>query len=366
MIPNSQIPSLYTYEPGRPLEEVAREIGFGDAHAITKLASNENPLGPSPAAIHAMRAQAEQMHIYPDGGAYYLRQALAEQLNVPPDSLIFGTGSNELIVFLGHVFLGPGTNLVMSEQAFIIYHLVAASFGAETRMIPSKDFGHDLQAMAEAVDENTRLFCIANPNNPTGTLIDPAELRAVIEGLPEHVLVVLDEAYIELLDTDQRPELHLTRPNLIALRTFSKAYGLAGLRIGYGIAPPELIGLLSKVRQPFNVSAMAQAAALAAIADQAHVDALRTLTRDGLARLQAAADALGIPTVPSFANFILFETGAGRACFEALQQRGVIVRPMDGYSLPEHIRVSVGTREENEHFIRELPAALAEVRGASA
>ncbi|MDF3128362.1 histidinol-phosphate transaminase [Kiritimatiellaeota bacterium B1221] len=360
LLPRPGIDTLMVYEPGRPLEEVAREQGLHPSELI-KLASNENNLGPSPKAVTAMREAASQMHLYPDGGAFYLRNALAEKLGISPDMLIFGNGSNELIEFLGHVFLQPGTNLVMSQSAFIIYKLVADSFGAETRMAPMQNFTHDLEAMAACIDENTRLVFVANPNNPTGTRVRNADLKSFLDALPPHVLPVLDEAYVELLDPAAQPDslswVKAQRP-LILLRTFSKTYGLAGLRLGYGIGSPELINWLGKFRQPFNVNAMAQAAALAAIQDEAYVQQTRGCIQEGLAFFEQTFKELGLEAVPSFANFILVKTGNGRAVFQALQKRGVIARPMDGYGLPDWLRISVGLPEENQKAMTILKEVL--------
>lgn len=348
--PRPGIDNLMVYEPGRPLEEVAREHGL-QPDALIKLASNENNLGPSPKAIAAMQAAAPLMHLYPDGGNFYLRNALAAKLGIQPAMLIFGNGSNELIEFLGHVFLQPGTNLVMSQAAFIIYKLVADSFGAETRMAPMQNFAHDLDAMAALVDENTRLVFVANPNNPTGTRVDAAALKTFIDALPAHVLPVLDEAYVELLAPENQPDsiswVTSGRP-LILLRTFSKTYGLAGIRLGYGVAQPDLIQWLGKFRQPFNVNAMAQAAALAAIDDDDHVEKTRRCIQEGLAFFENTCAAMGLETVPSCANFLLIKTGEGRKVFQALQKKGVIARPMDGYGLPEWLRISVGLPHENQ------------------
>ncbi len=358
--PRPGIDNLMVYEPGRPLEEVAREQGLNPSELV-KLASNENNLGPSPKAVSAMQKAASQMHLYPDGGAFYLRNTLAEKLGISSDMLIFGNGSNELIEFLGHVFLQPGTNLVMSQSAFIIYKLVADSFGAETRMAPMKNFTHDLDAMAECIDENTRLVFVANPNNPTGTRVSNEELKSFLDALPEHVLPVLDEAYVELLDPAEQPDslnwVKEQRP-LILLRTFSKTYGLAGLRLGYGIASPELINWLGKFRQPFNVNAMAQAAAMAALQDEDYVQQTRTCIKEGLAFFEDTFRDLGLEVVPSFANFILVKTGNGREVFQALQKRGVIARPMDGYGLPDWLRISVGLPEENQKAMKILKEVL--------
>ncbi|MDA3872809.1 MAG: histidinol-phosphate transaminase [Kiritimatiellae bacterium] len=357
--PRKGIDDLVVYEPGRPLEEVAREHGIATGDLV-KLASNENNLGPSPKAVEAMREAATRMHLYPDGGAFYLRQALSKKLGVSPDMLIFGNGSNELIEFLGHVFLEPGLNLVMSQSALIIYKLVAETFGAEARMAPMRNFTHDLDAIAGLIDEHTRLVFVANPNNPTGTRVDNDALKSFLDALPSHVLPVLDEAYVELLAPEDQPDslswVKESRP-LILLRTFSKTYGLAGLRLGYGVAHPDLIHLLGKFRQPFNVNAMAQAAAMAAIEDDDYVQRTRTRIREGLAFFERSCGELGLETVPSCANFLLIRTGEGRRRFQEMQACGVIARPMDGYGLPDWLRVSVGTETENQRamdVLREL------------
>lgn len=360
LIPKPGLERLMVYEPGRPLEEVARAHGL-EPSALVKLASNENSLGPSPKAVEAMRAAAGSMHLYPDGGAFYLRKALSEKLGVPGDHLLFGNGSNEIIEFLGHVFLGPGTNLVMSQAAFVIYKLVADSFGAETRMAPMRGFTHDLEAMLGLIDGGTRLVFVANPNNPTGTRVDNAALESFLNRVPDHVLVVLDEAYVELLPpAEQPPSLEWVKAGrqVLVMRTFSKTYGLAGIRLGYAAGAPGVLGLLNKFRQPFNVNAMALAGALAALEDDAYVERTRALVREGLGYFEAACGELGLETVPSVANFLLIRTGEGRAKFEALMAKGVIARPMDGYGLPEWLRVTVGTRRENERFMACLREVL--------
>lgn len=358
--PRPGIDSLMVYEPGRPLEEVAREHRIHPDELI-KLASNENNLGPSPKAVQAMRDAAGEMHLYPDGGAFYLRHALAEKLGVRNDMLIFGNGSNELIEFLGHVFLQAGTNIVMSQSAFIIYKLVAETFGAEARMAPMQNFTHDLDAMAEMVDDDTRLIFVANPNNPTGTRVENGKLKSFLDALPDHVLPVLDEAYVELLPLEDQPNsmewVKNPRP-LIVLRTFSKTYGLAGLRLGYGVADPDLINWLGKFRQPFNVNAMAQTAALAAIEDDGYVENTRKVIQDGLAFFENSCMELGLETVPSSANFLLIKTGEGRRHFHELQKKGVIARPMDGYGLPEWLRISVGLPQENHRAMKILKEVL--------
>ncbi len=349
--------ALATYQPGKPIEEVARELGLGDPERIVKLASNENPLGPSPRALEAMRTAASRMHIYPDGDSYYLREALARRFGVSRDEVFLGHGSNEILALLGHVFLEPGVSAVMSEHAFVVYKLVTALYQGTIIETPARELGHDLDAMRAAIRPDTRVVFIANPNNPTGTMIPADALHRFIDALPEHVAAVLDEAYVELLPPRLQPDVLRyvrERRNVFVLRTFSKAHGLAGLRIGYAIAPPEGIALLNRVRQPFNVNAMAQAAALAALEDDAHIARTRALVEEGLDQVSQALAGMGIDYVPSSANFLLVKVGNGRGYFDALLRRGVIVRPVDGYGLPEYIRVSIGTRAENERFLDAL------------
>lgn len=352
---------LGIYEPGRPIEEVARELGFASAGQVIKLASNENALGPSPKAMAAMRASVRRMHLYPDGGAFYLREALARNLHVNPGQLMVGAGSNELIEFIGHIFLDKGVGMVMADRAFVVYKLVADMFRAKTVMVPMKAFTHDLDAMLEAITPETRIVFIANPNNPTGTMVGGAELEAFLHRVPDHVITVIDEAYIELLEPALQPDtmryVHEGR-KVILLRTFSKTYGLAGLRIGYAVAPEECIQLMQRVRQPFNTAAMAQEAAVAALGDEGHVERTRAMVKEGLACFEAAFRKMGLDYVPSVANFILVKVGRGREVFDAMQRLGVIVRPMDPYRLPEHIRITVGKRPENRRCIRALGTVL--------
>ncbi len=359
---NEWISSVPVYEPGKPIEEVARELGFADAAEIIKVASNENELGPSPKAVEAMGAAAGEMHRYPDGGGFYLKQKLANKLGVKPGNLILGNGSNELIEFLGHVFLQPGANLVMSECAFVVYRLVAALFNAEAIVAPMKNFTHDLDAMLAAVTPETRMIVVCNPNNPTGTLNRPEEIEAFLEKLPDPVLAVFDEAYFELVPDEAKADIlkHIRadRENIIVLRTFSKAYGLAGLRLGYGIAHEKLITLLNHARQPFNVNAMALAAARAALDDHEHIERTRDMVFQGLELFAEKLSLLGVEFLPSFANFILVKTGHGRAVFSELQKRKVIVRPMDGYGLPDWIRITIGTPEQNEAVLLALKEVL--------
>lgn len=358
--PNSWIASVPMYQPGKPIEETARELGFTDIAEIVKVASNENEFGPAPSAIKAMKDNAELMHRYPDGGCFYLKERLSKHLEVTPEHLILGNGSNELIEFLGHCYLNSDTNLVMSEYAFVVYRLTAALFQSQAIVVPAKDYGHDLEKMLEAITPETRMVAICNPNNPTGTLLSSDEINHFLDRLPSHVLAVFDEAYIEFVDKSLQSDL-ISRikagaKNILLLRTFSKAYGLAGLRVGYAVAHPELIELLNHVRQPFNVNAMAQAAAIAALDDQDFIQMLKEANRSGLEFFYQNIPT-GIEYIPSSANFIMVKTGDATKHFIELQKKKIIIRPMAGYGLPEWIRITIGTEEQN----RRVLAALAEL-----
>ncbi len=361
---NPWVHGMGTYEPGRPIEEVARELGFKDSDEIIKLASNENALGPSPKAVQAMREAASKMHLYPDGSSFYIRRKLSRKLGVPMDEILMTHGSNEAIELLGHVFLGAGTNIVMADRAFVVYKLVAATFQAETISVPMKEHTHDLDAMLAAITPATRLVFISNPNNPTGTMVDGKALDRFMKRVPNHVIVVMDEAYVELLPPKMQPNtLQYVRKGrkICVLRTFSKTYGLAGLRLGYVVAPKEGIELLHRVRQPFNVNAMAQYAAVAALDDEEYVQRTRRMMQDGLAYLTAELDKMGVRYIPSVTNFLMVKVSRGREVFEALQRKRVIVRPMNSYGMPKYVRVTVGVQKENEHFIRALGEVLKEM-----
>ncbi len=348
--------TLPVYQPGRPIEEVARELNL-PADSIIKVASNENPFGPSPLAIAAMQKVLANLNLYPDGNVFYLKQKLAAKLGVEPANLIFGNGSNEIIEFVSHALLAPGDDVVVSQFCFAIYPIVAKMFGANVIVVPAKDHGHDLTAMLKAITPKTRIVFVANPNNPTGTLAPREEVVQFVNEVPDDVLLVMDEAYIEFLDdaVDLVPLIRLgVRKNLILMRTFSKIYGFAGLRIGYGIGNPEFISALEKTRQPFNINSLAQAAALAALDDDEHVRKTRANNFNGREFFSRAFRDLKLEFVPSFANFILVRVGEGQKVFDAMQKQGVIVRPMGGYQLPEWIRISVGTPEENERSLKVL------------
>ncbi len=351
---NKQLATLPVYQPGRPLEEVGRELGLPLENLI-KLASNENPLGPSQKAIDAINQTAKQVHLYPDGNAFYLRNAVAKKLGVTREQLIFGNGSNEIIEFVAHALLAPGTNIVVSQYCFAIYPIVAHLAGADCLTVPAKNYGHDLLAMCEAITDQTRIVFVANPNNPTGTLATEEAVLNLIDNSPEHTLLVMDEAYFEFLnDPVDLLSLLDSHPNLLLMRTFSKIYGLAGLRIGYGIGNAEFVSALEKVRQPFNLNTMAQTAALAALSDNDHLEATRVNNAAGLKFFTEAFRELGIETVPSHANFILTKVGDGLNMFQKLENRGIITRPMTGYQLPEWIRISIGTPDENKRCLAAL------------
>jgi histidinol-phosphate aminotransferase len=355
---NPHLRDLALYQPGKPIEETARESGLRPDQII-KLASNENPLGPSPRVQAAMQKALAGANLYPDGGGFYLRAALAEKLQIPPESLILGNGSNEIIEFVGHAFLGPEAEMVTSENAFIAYRLVASLFGAKTVAVADREHRFDLDAILRAITPRTRLVFIANPNNPTGTLVRQEAIDRFMERAPGDIVVVFDEAYFEYLD-EPPDTLRFVREgrNVIVLRTFSKIHALANARLGYGIARPELIRVLQKTREPFNTSGIAQAGALAALADREHQAETKRLTDEGRKYLEREFGALGLTFVPGAANFVLVRVGDGKATFRALLRKGVIVRALSGYNFPEWVRISVGTMEENRQCIAALRAVL--------
>jgi histidinol-phosphate aminotransferase len=355
---NQQLRDLVAYEPGKPIEEVARELGL-NPDKIVKLASNENPLGPSPRAVAAMQEALLQAHVYPDGGGYRLRTAIASKFGLEMGNIILGNGSNEIIEFIGHAFLKPGDEVITAKHAFVVYKLMATLFGATTVEVDDPGFKHDLPAMAAAVTSRTKEIFIANPNNPTGTLCTQEEIDAFMETVPEHVIVVFDEAYYEFLEVplDTLKYVRAGR-NVVVMRTFSKIQGLASLRIGYGIAPKHLADILQKTRQPFNANAIAQAGALAGLQDEEHQDRTRAVTREGKHYLEALFTRLGLEFIPTYANFILVRVGDGDALFHHAMKQGVILRAMRAYGLPDWIRVSIGTMPQNEKFAGILEAWL--------
>jgi histidinol-phosphate aminotransferase len=348
------------YEPGKPIETVARDLGL-DPAGIIKLASNENPHGPSPKALAAARRALREANIYPDGGYFALRQKLAAKFSLGMDQFVIGDGSNELLELLGHAFLSPGRECVMHQSAFVVYKLVTLMFGARPVEVPlSAGLRQDLPALLAAITPATRLVFLASPANPVGVANSKGEIMRMVQALPPHVILVFDEAYAEYVKNppDLRPLIARGR-KVICLRTFSKIYGLASLRVGYGYAAKELIAILQRARQPFNVNAIAAAAATAALDDVKFVARCRRENFAGLAQLEAGFKTLGLEYVPGKGNFVLAKVGDGTAVFDALQRRGVITRPVKGYGLPEWLRVTVGTKAQNKRLLKSLAGVLA-------
>jgi len=359
---NRHLRRLRPYPPGKPIEEVKREFGLSE---VCKLASNENPLGPSPRALKAMAAIAGEMNLYPDGSAYYLKQALAERLGVSPAELILGNGSDEIIVFLALAYLNRRRDLVTSDYAFVRYRMAAELAGAPCRLAPMRDMRHDLRALARHITPQTAMVCLDLPGNPTGASVSRRELERFLRAIPPSVIVVLDQAYFEyaVADPDYPDGLALRArfPNLVVTRTFSKAYGLAGLRIGYAVARPEIVTDLERIRPPFNTTRVSQAAAIAALDDHAHLRRSTAANAQGLAQLRQGFDRLGLKQWPSLANFILVDVGRdGREVFQALLRAGIVTRPMAGIGLPTGLRISVGTPRQNRACLAALGRILRE------
>lgn len=351
------VQGLAPYQPGKPIEEVAREIGLRPEE-IVKLASNENPLGPSPKAVEAALGALSEIHRYPDGSGFRLKQKLSERLGVRPEQITLGNGSNDVLDLIARVFLGPGKSAVFSEHAFAVYPISTQAVGADAKIVAEKDYRQDLDGFLQAIDERTHVVFIANPNNPTGTYVTSRELDRFLERVPAEVVVVLDEAYFEYVDLPDHPNglERLSRfPNLVITRTFSKIYGLAGLRVGYAISSPEIADLLNRVRHPFNVNSLALTAAEAALDDEDFLKKSRALNQKGLRQLEEGLKELGFDFIPSVGNFLTFDTGRdAQEMFTKLLKRGVIVRPVANYHLPRHLRVSVGLPEENDRFLQAL------------
>jgi histidinol-phosphate aminotransferase len=354
------IRAIAPYVPGKPISELAREFGL-DESSIVKLASNENPLGPSPRALAAAQASLKEIAVYPDGAGFVLKGALCRKLGVAQENIVLGNGSNDVLDMAARAFLGKGASAVYAQHAFAVYPIATLTVGAQGIEVPAVNYGHDLAAMRAAIREDTRVLWIANPNNPTGTFLPWAEIEAFLHEVPRHVLVVLDEAYGEYLPPEDRFDTvaWLARyPNLLISRTFSKAYGLAGLRVGYGLAQPGVIDLLNRVRQPFNVNVPVLAAAEAALDDAEFLEQSYAANQAGLRQLAAGLDTLGIEHVPSRGNFLLAKVGDAARINQALLRHGVIVRPVANYGLPEVLRVSVGLQAQNTRFLDALKACL--------
>ncbi len=356
----SGIANLKPYVPGKPVSELERELGITNS---IKLASNENPLGCSDKAKAAIQAELTDAARYPDGGGFALRNKLAEKHNIDPACITLGNGSNDVLDMIARVFLSPGTESLFSQYAFAVYPISSQAVGATLKMVPARDYGHDLEAMINGVGETTRVVWVANPNNPTGTWVDSEELENFIAALPSDVIVVVDEAYIEYVDESGYPDTSLwlkKYPNLIVTRTFSKVYGLASLRVGYALSHSDIADLLNRVRQPFNVNSMAMTAAIAALDDQDFVQQSILMNRKGMAQLSAALDEMKVDYIPSVGNFITVDVGRPVEEVDlALLKQGCIGRPLANYGMPQHLRITIGTAAENSRFIE----ALKEVMG---
>lgn len=358
----SWVRAIDPYVPGKPASELAREMGLEES-TIVKLASNENPLGVSDQAKAAMQAVLNDIARYPDANGFDLKRALTKKFGVSMDQIVLGNGSNDVLDLVGRTFLCPGVSAVYSRHAFAVYPLTVQSLGAEGIETPARAFGHDLDAMASAVREDTRVIFIANPNNPTGTFVTGGELLAFLKHVPKRVLVVLDEAYTEYLSgVDRYDSIPWLRefPNLLVSRTFSKAFGLAGMRVGFGLAHPDVINLMNRVRQPFNVNTLAQAGAVAALNDEAFLERSRRTNAEGMQQLISGAAKLGCEHIPSRGNFLSVKVGNAAHVFQQLLKRGVIVRPIGAYAMPEWLRVSIGLAQENQRFLDALGDVLSQ------
>jgi histidinol-phosphate aminotransferase len=370
MQPNSNpfapphIRAIAPYLPGKPITELAREMGLRPEN-IVKLASNENPLGFSPKAEEAMQAALLDTARYPDGNSFALRDAVCTKFSLLPDQLVFGNGSNDILELAARAFLVPGTEAIYSQHAFAVYALVTQAVGATGVAVPAKDFAHDLTAMLAAITPNTRMIFIANPNNPTGTLLSKDDLSKFLLAVPKQVLIVLDEAYDEYLPAALKSESIgwlAEFKNLIISRTFSKAYGLAGLRVGFGMAATEIADMMNRVRQPFNVNSIAQAAAVASLADDAFVERSYALNQAGMLQITQGLNHLGLTFIPSFGNFVSFRIANAAGTYQRLLEHGVIVRPVTIYEMPDYLRVSIGLFAENARFLEVLEKIIKEIK----
>ncbi|MEM9102577.1 MAG: histidinol-phosphate transaminase [Pseudomonadota bacterium] len=355
---NLGVQQLQPYQPGKPVSELERELGIS---GIVKLASNENPL-PLPASVQeSIQDEIAELARYPDANGYYLKSALAENLGVKPEQITLGNGSNDVLDMVARTFVSPEHEIIFSEHAFVVYPIVTRTIGATAVVTKAREWGHDLSAMAEAITDKTRLIFIANPNNPTGTALAYEELKAFMHKVPPSVLVVVDEAYYEYVahEWSSMVEQLVNYPNLVVTRTFSKAYGLAGLRVGYSVSNPEIAGLLNRIRQPFNNNNLALATAQAVLKDSQFLQDALTVNREGMQTLTKKCDALGLTYIPSKGNFLTidFKKNA-QPVNDALLRSGVIVRPIANYGMPNHLRVSIGLEQENEKFMNQLPKAL--------
>lgn len=355
---NIGISQLTPYQPGKPIAELERELGIS---ASIKMASNENPLGVSPKALAAMRLALEDSHIYPDGSGFELKQALSQIFGIEPNQITLGNGSENVLEIIGKAYLNEYSSAVISQYAFLTIPLIIQSFGATTLVAPAVNWGHNVDNILNAIQANTKMIFIVNPNNPTGTYTHQADLIKLLNAVPPHVLVVLDEAYNEFIDAEDYPSalsFLKTYPNLIISRTFSKAYGLAGARVGFSISSPEIADILNRARLPFNVNSLAMVGAIAALNDVEHIKNTVTLNKRGMLELQNGLKALNLAYIPSVGNFITVEVNDGLQVYQQLLHHGVIVRPLKAYDMPKHIRVTIGTSEHNSRFLTAIQAVM--------
>jgi histidinol-phosphate aminotransferase len=353
--------AIAPYVPGKPIGETARELGMPEAD-ILKMASNESPLGPSPKALAAIRGALAELHYYPDGSGYELKRILSQRLALAPENFVLGNGSNDVLELVARAFLTREDSAIYSQHAFMVYPLAVQAIGAKAIEVPARGYGNDLKAMASAVRADTKILFLANPNNPTGTFSPWSEVRALLETVPPRVLVVVDEAYGEYLSDELRspsPGWLGPHPNLVVARTLSKAYGLAGLRVGYAFAHRDVAEVMNRVRQPFNVNHLAMVAACAALGDHDFIAKSREVNARGLEQIEKGLKRLGLDYIPSRGNFITVRVGDAAGVYAKLLREGVIVRPIAGYGMPEHLRVTVGLPEHNERFLAALGRALA-------
>ncbi len=357
---NPGVLALHPYQAGKPVEELERELGISN---IIKLASNENPLGLAESAKKAIQNQLSQLTLYPDSNGFYLKQAIAERFSIQSEKITLGNGSNDLLELIARVFVHEHDEVIFSQYSFVVYPLVTQALNAKAVVVPARDWGNDLQAMLAAITDRTKMLFIANPNNPTGTFLEADELERFLSQVPENIIVVLDEAYTEYTPVERRsPSLAWVDrfPNLVVCRTFSKAYGLAGLRIGYAVSHPDMAGLFNRVRQPFNCNSLALAAAQAVLADEAYLAKSVALNREGMGLISAFCEKYGLAYIPSMGNFITVDFAKPAApIYEQLLQKGVIVRPIGGYGMPNHLRISIGLPEENQRLLQALKEILA-------
>ena len=356
--------AIAPYVPGKPIGETARELGLAEAD-ILKMASNENPLGPSPKAVAAIRGALDELHYYPDGSGFELKRVLSAKFGVSPAQIVLGNGSNDVLELVARAYLRPGDSAVYARHAFMVYPLAIQAIGARRIEVPTKGYDTDLEAMAAAVRPDTRMAFVANPNNPTGTFSPWPEVLRFVERVPGNVVVVLDEAYGEYLPDElvsPTPQWIERFPNVVVSRTLSKAFGLAGLRVGYGLAHPDVAEVMNRVRQPFNVNHLAMVAACAALGDHEFIARSRKVNAEGLVQLARAFERLGLEYIPSHGNFITVRVGPAQQVYASMLAEGVIVRPIAGYGMPEHLRVTVGLPEQNERFLAALERALGKVK----